>query len=283
MDRLRFLQIPKTAGSTFSRILRNQYKGENRFRFIGDNIEDRKRFSSLTEKEKLSITLFTGHAPVVSGVKEADEAQKITILRDPVSRVKSFCQYVSVGKSSYLLDKFPPESFNLDDFLYSNNSELTNLQSRMLINYERNGSELVIGTLSPEEIKAKALDNLFNKITCYGLQEYFDESLIHFSSMLGWRSPHYENMNKKNKRRLLKFENHHIDRIVELNLIDIEFYKAARERFLCIIESDEQLKKKIEAFKRTQKLASPIIKIYGGTGRYVKKKYRLVFGEDEKL
>lgn len=282
MDRLRFLHIPKTAGSTFSRILRNQYKGEGVFRFKGDNEADRKRFSSLTEEEQRSITLFTGHAPFISGVKEADEIPLITILRDPVSRVKSFCQYVSEGKSSYLLNKFPPETFTLDEFLYSNNSELSNLQSRMLINFERNDSGLVISTLAPEEIKAKALDNLFNKVACYGLQEYFDESLIRFSSMLKWSAPHYENMNKKNRKRLLKFEERHISRIVELNSIDIEFYEAAKERFLTAIESDERLQKKVEVFKRNQIVASPIIKAYGWSGRYIKQKYRLAFGGDEK-
>lgn len=278
MNKLRFLHIPKTAGSTFSRMLRNRHKGKGRFAFKGDNTADKERYSKLSSEEKNAIVLFSGHAPLVSGVKEADEVPIITILRDPVSRVKSFCQHVSEGKSSYLLERFPPETFNLDEFLSSHNSELSNLQSRMLINYEKRGSELLISILSPEEACAKALDNLFNKVTCYGLQEYFDESLVLFASKFGWKAPYYEFINKKNPKRLLEFEDRHIQKIMELNAIDIEVYRAAKERFDRIIESDEQFKAKFKKFKRNQKLASPMIRLYGETGRYVKRKYRAISG-----
>ena len=277
MDKLRFLHIPKTAGTTFSRILRNQYKGAPRFVFRGDNSLGVERFSELSRDEQKSIVLFSGHAPIISGVKEADEIPIITILRDPVSRVKSFCQYVSQGKSSYLLESFPPETFSLDEFLYSGNSELSNLQSRMLINYEKKGSVLIIGTLTSEEIITKALDNLFNKVACYGLQEYFDESLILFSNQFNWRTPYYEYRNRKDRKNLLKFEDRHIEKIKELNAIDIKFYKEAKERFVGVIESDEKYRKRCEDFKRIQKIASPMLKLYGDVGRYVKKKHRQIF------
>ena len=276
MDKLRFLHIPKTAGSTFSRILRNQYGEKQRFNFKGKNDQDKERFSELSKDERDAIVLFTGHAPIVSGVEEADDIPIITILRDPVSRVKSFCQHVSEGKSSYLLEEFPPETFSLDSFLYSNNSELSNLQSRMLINYQKKGSHLLIDELTPEEIINTALDNLFNKLKCFGLQEYFDESLIQFASQLGWRTPHYEFRNVKNTKQLLTFEDRHIERIKELNAIDIVFYEVAKERFINVMESEEIYRKKYRSFKRTQKLASPVMKLYGDAGRFVKRKFRSI-------
>lgn len=276
MEKLRFLHIPKTAGSTFARILLNQYKGAPRFVFKGDNSLDRKRFSELSRDEQRSIVLFTGHAPIISGVKEADEIPIITILRDPVNRVKSFCQYVSQGKSGYLLRSFPPETFSLDEFLYSGNSELSNLQSRTLINYEKRGAELIIRALTQEEIIAKALDNLINKVTCFGLQEYFDESLILFSNQFSWRTPYYEYRNRKDGKNLLKFEERHIEKIKELNAIDIKFYKEAKERFVDVIRSDEKFRQRCEDFKRIQKVASPMLKLYGDVGRYVKNKRRQI-------
>lgn len=278
MDRVRFLHIPKTAGSTFSRILRNQYKGKPTFRFRGDYSEDQKRFSLLSDEEKSAITLFTGHAPIVTGVKEADEVDIITILRDPVSRVKSFCQHVSEGKTKYLLDRFPPASFDLDEFLCSDNSELSNLQSRMLINYEKNGSELLIKSMTPEQIKIKALENLTEKVTQYGLQEYFEESLILFAGKLGWRTPYYEYINRKDARCLLNFEKRHIEKIVELNAIDLEVYQSAKKIFENIVESEGEYKYQTERFRRNQKLASPLMKIYGEAGRYIKRKYRVITG-----
>jgi len=278
VNRLRFLHIPKTAGSTFWRILRNQYKGRNYFSFRGRIDLDRERYLALSEDEKDTIDLFVGHAPLLSGIREADEIPIITILRDPVSRVKSFCQHVSEGKSAYLLESNPPETFNLDAFLYSDNSELSNLQSRMLINYESNSSGLLINTMKQDQIIKKSIDNLFNRVTCYGLQEYFDESLVVFANKFGWRMPYYEYVNRKNNSRLLTFEKHHIARIIELNTIDIELYRVAREAFEDIIASEEKFGKRFESFKRKQKLVSPAMRVYGEVGRFVKRKYKVIGG-----
>lgn len=265
--KLRFLHIPKTAGSTFSRILRNQYRGKRRFVFSGDNESDIKRFRELSMDEQKSIDLYTGHAPILTGLPEADGIPIITMLRDPVSRVKSFCQHVSEGKSPHLLKSFPPESFNLDDFLYSDNNEISNLQSRMLIDYEKYRAVPLLRTNHPEEMKEQALQNLFHKVSCYGIQEYFDESLILIASRLGWRMPFYEYRNRKDIKRLLKFEARHIKRIRELNSIDIDVYTAARSRLVKEINSKSYDKNRLITFKLMQKFMSPILHSYGLAGR----------------
>lgn len=267
MEKLRFLHIPKTAGSTFSRILVNQYRGKRRFIFSGDNESDIKKFRELPIDEQKSIALFTGHAPILTGLPEADGIPIITMLREPVSRVKSFCQHVSEGKSPHLLKSFPPESFNLDDFLNSDNDEISNLQSRMLIDYEKYRAEPLLETNDPEEKKERALQNLFHKVLCYGIQEYFDESLILIASRLGWRMPFYEYRNKKDIKRLLKFEDSHVKRIKEINSIDIDVYKAARSRFVKEINSKDYDKNRLITFKLMQKFMSPILHSYGLAGR----------------
>lgn len=274
MEKLRFLHIPKTAGSTFSRILRNQYRRKRRFVFSGDNVSDIKNFRELSKDEQKSIALFTGHAPILTGLPEADEILIITMLRDPVSRVKSFCQHVSEGKSPHLLKSFPPESFSLDEFLYSDNDEISNLQARMLIDHERHRAEPLLRTDDPEDMKEQALQNLFHKISCYGIQEYFDESLILFASSLGWSMPFYEYRNRKDMKRLLKFEDRHIKRIMELNSIDIDVYNAARSRFVKAINSKSYDKNRLVRFKLMQKIVSPILHSYGLVGRTTVRLFR---------
>ncbi|HEV3468796.1 MAG TPA: hypothetical protein VG148_05710 [Pyrinomonadaceae bacterium] len=231
MESLRFLHIPKTAGSTFTSILRRQYSGKPLFDFGGELAADRERFEALPERERKAVALFTGHAPLVTGLKEADEATTITFLRDPISRVKSFCQHVYEGKSEYLLNDFPPESFSLDEFLESGNEELSNLQTKYLFNRTHSEFPAGIRKMSAAEARDAALDNLYNKVSHFGLQEYFDESLIVFSSALGWRMPIYTTRNRKDESRLLKFEPRHLERIAELNAIDIEVYRLAKRRF----------------------------------------------------
>lgn len=278
MDSLRFLHIPKTAGSTFSKVLRWQYRGVGKFVFKGKRLLDIERFSSLSPEEKRGIGLYTGHAPLFTGVEEADSAPTITILRDPLKRVRSFIQHVSEGKSPHLLEDYPPETFVLDEFLESGYSELSNLQSRMLVNYDEVGGELRINSLTEDEMVETAISNLTDRITCFGLQEQFDYSLVLFARTLGWKTPYYESMNRKNVRKLLTFEQRHLDRIAELNSADIKFYEIAKQKFMDRMAADEQTRREYRAFIKAQKVVSPIMKLYGDTGRFVVRRFRAVTG-----
>lgn len=257
MDRLRFLHIPKTAGTTFEAVLRRQYAGRKVFTFSGDAKADRQRFSEMPEATRRDIVLFSGHAPITTGIDEADNAAIITFLREPVSRVKSFCQHVAEGKSPYLLRDFPPGNFNLDKFLDSGNVELSNLQARMLV-----GNVDVpdlFEQLSAEEARDKALDKLFGRVAYFGLQEFFDESLVLFSRKMNWRMPLYATRNRRNSGRQLQFEERHLWRIVELNAVDAELYRAAREKFIALLQGNEFDPAWLERFRRINGLAGSTI------------------------
>lgn len=236
MQCVRFLHIPKTAGSTFERILARQYDGVGHFGFSGDAAADLGRFTHLSEQEKGSIGLFTGHAPISTGISEADKALIITFLRDPVHRVKSFCQHVAEGKSPYLSSDFPPDGFDLDKFINSGNLELSNLQTKMLINDRESASSELIGRMSPSEARDRALENLFGKVSHFGLQEFFNDSLLLFWKALAWSPPAYSSMDNQASDELVVFKEHHLDHIKDLNSIDIEVYSAAKTRFLYILE-----------------------------------------------
>jgi len=236
MSLLRFLHIPKTAGSTFSRILQQQYPGKRSFDFTGDIASDLARFEALLAEEKSNIGFFSGHAPITTGIPEADQTI-ITFLRNPVSRVKSFCQHVYEGKSPYLLGDFPPETFSLDDFLNSGIGELSNLQTKMLINKGSSESTELIDSLSTSEAIQRAASNLSEKISCFGIQEYFNESLVLFAVKFNWPLRSYDSVNKKGTLRTLQFADRHVRKIVELNSIDIEVYKLALQDFLQQVNS----------------------------------------------
>lgn len=278
MEPLRFLHIQKTAGSTFTDILKRQYLGKKSFGFKGDITSDIKKFEALSENDKEKVVLFTGHAPIVTGVNRADNASTITFLRDPISRVKSFCQHVSEGKSSYLIDDFPPETFSLDVFLESGHGELFNLQTKMLVNHGSCASPLLLENMSASEARDVALDNLFNKISHFGIQEYFDESLIVFSLALNWRMPLYASKNKKDTSKLIQFEKHHLKRIAELNAIDMEVYRLAKEQFIYVLNSVAFDKAKLKRFRLINTPGSFVIKsgkcIFGLTRRCTGRLFR---------
>ncbi len=228
---VRFLHIPKTAGTSFTGILIRQYGTRHVFAFTGDADADQARYEKLSADEKKSIRLFTGHAPLTTGVQAADEADIITILRDPIRRVKSFCQHVFEGKSPYLLGDFPPEKFRLDEFLKSGNGELANLQTKMLLSHHSSMS-FPLDTVPVSEALELASMSLFQKVTAYGLQEYFDESLIFFAARMRWRTPSYTSANQMDPRRTLDFEPQHVEAIRKLNEIDLALYELAKQKFI---------------------------------------------------
>jgi len=229
--RLRFLHIPRTAGTTFTQILLRQYRGKARFQFTGEIGDDVRRYNDLSESERENVFLFIGHAPIATGVPAADGATVITFLRDPIARVRSFCQHVYAGKVLYLRDEFPPESFDLGRFLRSGKGELSNLQTKMLINRGVVGSPYLIEKMSASGARDLALENLLHRIAGYGLQERFDESVIAFSAMLNWSIPVYVSVNRSASSGRLEFEPRHLEQIAALNAIDAEVYETAKVRF----------------------------------------------------
>jgi hypothetical protein len=247
MHAIRFLHIPKTAGSTLSSILQRQYLGKKMFSLSGNPNIDEHNFSLRSEHYKANTRLFLGHSQIESEIERADTGIIITILRDPVERVKSFCQHAAEGKSEYLRDRFPPESFNLDDFLACGDISLSNLQTRFLIGHAK------FETLNKNEAIEQALENLFNKISYYGIQEHFDESLIIFSKALNWRLPVYIRKNTKNLNKSISFEQRHIKKIIELNEIDLAVYRKAKDHFIKIINSKSFDKEKLAKLQISNK------------------------------
>ncbi|HFC31017.1 MAG TPA: hypothetical protein ENJ44_08255 [Oceanospirillales bacterium] len=244
---LRFLHIPKTAGTTFAQILEQVYRGEKKFQFTGNSRADIDAFNSMSSIQQQQVKLYTGHAPIHTSIKFIDQCETITLLRDPISRVKSFCQHVSEGKSAYLRMKFPPENFDLDKFLHSEILELHNLQTKMLVN---TGASAVNFQMPADEALRLALGNLFNHISVFGLLEHFDESLILFKQKFNWDLPTYTISNTKDKDRLLHFEKHHIDRIIAINQLDIELYQRAKIHFEAQINADEFDTKALHRFQQ---------------------------------
>jgi hypothetical protein len=259
MKPLRFLQIPKTAGSTLAYLLIRRYP--RYFAFRGEIEPDTQRYLSLSEKEKQEIELFLGHAPIKTGIADADRAILFTLLRNPVSRVKSFCQHAAEGKSPYLLKDFPPESFDVDKLLNSGTKELSNLETKMLINTGSCHSPVLMDGLSPAAARDLALENLQTAVSRFGIQEYFDESLILFSQFFNWGMPFYLSANQRDSKRLIEFKQSHLDRIAELNAIDIEVYNAAKEKFLTCVASPDYDQAKLKSFKALNPLVAPALKL----------------------
>ncbi len=246
--KLFFVHIPKTGGTSFSKCLERMYH-RRAFPFTGYVYEDLERYRDLSSREKEKIALITGHAPLITGESELDRIPKITFLRDPVDRVKSFCQHVGEGKPTSA-PREQGEHFDIDRFLDSGNPELSNLQTKMLLG---RGS-YHIDLHDPDLLVEKATEVLENKLVCFGLTECFDESLMLFRKTLGWKNwPVYTKLNTKNEARLIVFSERNLCTIRELNELDMRVYDVATELFTRRAQKNvDYLESSLQDFRRVQ-------------------------------
>lgn len=125
------------------------------------------------------------------------------------------------------------QTFDLDRFLLSGYGELSNLQTKILINSGKDYGEFL--PMEDSDAAKIAVENLLRIIGCFGIVEYFDESLFLISKYLQWegRSFYYRSLNQKRLRLRgrLSFSSKHIEKIVELNKADILFYEVALKEF----------------------------------------------------
>ncbi len=224
---LRFLHIPKTAGATFTQILEEQYP-TNRFHFIGNPKNDIPRYHQLPPEEQASLKLVTGHAPAITGIDRVDSMPTVCFFREPVPHVQSFCQHVSEGKTANLLERFPPATFNLDDFLWKDINGTTNWQTRLILGNKDYAPRI---RQNHKEAARKAFDLIIARSIQIGLTEAFDESLGRYTKTFGWTLNGYQKKNVKDTARLLPWEPRHIARIEEINQADIELYRLVSEQF----------------------------------------------------
>lgn len=259
MDRIRFLHIPKTAGTSFSNCLRRIYKANrlrhNVFVFQGDLEPDLERYRQLDLERRAGITLFTGHAPLTTGAEEIDRLPTITFLRNPVERVKSFLQYAAEGK----VRGVAPEKPDIDALLTRARFQLENFYARMLL-----GNRRCDGGWDGEAMAEEALDLLANRLASFGITERFDDSLLLFQHVLDWKtSPVYTRLNEKSGRDLLSFSEAQMERIREWNSVDLRIYEGAECLFRERLETHAtELEPRRRAFAIRQTLAQPFLGLY---------------------
>lgn len=229
---LRFLHIPKTAGSSFNECLfalyLRAYLQRRLFVFSGNIRSDLDRFHHLPARTRARIILYSGHAPYNTGAEAIDRVRTITFLRDPVQRVISLCLHFLEGKSPKVKIEGGNTAQGISAFLDSGRTQLSNFQTKVLLGR----GNFVLPRGSENEIVDRAMEVLEHRLAAFGLTEEFDLSLMLFQQALGWkRTPLYRVRNEKSRQLALPLTDAHMERIAELNHIDALVYERACETF----------------------------------------------------
>jgi tetratricopeptide (TPR) repeat protein len=277
---IRFLHIPKSAGTTFSEILRNEYgNGINCIHYIDNGEEEKinkenfsllkKEFSLLSENEKNNIKLIIGHIPIKTGISYIDKKfQIITFMREPVSLVKSKLQHYFEGKDPTSETK----RNNFMKLLESKKDYFSNHQAKMLTKtFGKNNFK------DDKIILEKAKENLL-KLSSFGMVESFDESILLFFKILKWENtPYYKKLNIKSKIFNIKFSKNSLEKIIAYNKIDLNLYRFAKDLFKKRIKRELD-KKEVELFKKENKLIRKALnwdgKVYNATASKRKNELR---------
>ena len=223
---LRFLHIPKTAGTSFKLYIQKSFPEERFIEFAG-HLEKDHRIYERIEGGRLRPRLVGGHAAIRTGISEIDELPTITFLREPIARVRSFCRHVAEGKSPYLLNSVPPSQFSLKRFLESGNFELCNLQTAMLTpgwNYHEKGQ------FHSNNI-ARAFEMLSERCVAFGLLEYLPESIFLISRETGLPLKRISRANSSSNVLHLVWSEKDLQTAKNLNAADIKLYEQAEQLF----------------------------------------------------
>jgi hypothetical protein len=225
-EALIFLHIPKTGGSTLSKILERHYPRAQTVRLDGSN---NARFKTLPTAQRERYSLIQGHLHFGLHRFVPRACTYITFLRRPVERVLSFYYYARSTPDHYLYPLLAAERLDLKTlFAGELTLELCNEQTRLLAGDGWEDPQRVVTRAALERAQA----NLRSHFRVVGLLEEFDASLLLLRRVFGWDFPFYvkENVTKeKPDDTSLDAETRRL--VEDANGLDLELYEYARDLF----------------------------------------------------
>jgi hypothetical protein len=248
-----FIHVPKAAGTTLRRIIARQYPPETLF----DAPFDGRPFE-IPAHRRSTVRVLQGHLPF--GCQEQIDApvDLVTVLREPVDRVRSLYDYIQ-RRPGHVLRGLVEER-TLEEFAASGHAEVRNMQVR-----------LVSGC---RDVDGRALEtakrNLATRFAAFGLVERFDESLVLMKRALGWGSIYYRAANVARSPTVERgAPSAAVSRIERENELDLELYAFARERLRHVLESqDEAFWRALRAFRRVNPLYAAASRPLYAVGRF---------------
>lgn len=231
-----FVHIPKTAGTTFHRIVERQYFPNCIFTIDGENISQSiETLKIKIERNNIDLKMLRGHMPFGLHRLFSQQISYLTILRNPIERIISHYYYVVNTKNHYLHKYVRRNQISLKNYVTKRiSTEIDNGQTRTLsglLSGVVNHKDIDYGKCSSAMLN-KAIKNLKKYFSIVGLTEKFDETLILTQKIYGWELPYYT-IQKKTKFRpnINDISSGTLAAISEYNEYDIELYNYAKENF----------------------------------------------------
>lgn len=232
-----FLHIPKTAGTSFQRMLYRIFPQKEIFPNMADLHRNHLEYLRFPEIKKLpaerleGIRLLMGHLPAVAAQKMPPGTHILTFLREPMAR-----SFSDINQRKSIIPSF--KNLSIEDTIYEMRYALFNVQTRYLAdlnldhtpyhnhfnNLDDKGLEL-----AKEQLKACAF---------FGISERFDESIALAERTFGWRFKENLRVNQAKSKVANSMSAENIAFLKKHMAYDFELYQFAMALF------EKRLKKK---------------------------------------
>ena len=229
-ERLLFLHVPKTGGTTFNVLLETVY-GDGYVYLNPDRPKHhRERFEAMDESALARVAALSGH--VSFGLHEVlpFPVRHVTILREPVDRVISTYEHIRQDERHPRHRRVLDERMSLLDFANSDIPAVDNVQTRLLAGYK-------LARETPRfEQSRELLDAAFEhidreRIIC-GVLHRFDRAVEEVAEAFGWSGvPTVERQRSRGSRPAVDEIDPAVrDRIRERNALDAELFDLIASR-----------------------------------------------------
>ena len=174
---LYFIHIPKTGGSSFNNLLVQIYGHRHLFHADKDVREGKSSINELNSHKMKNIQVVTSHAryDFAKSILPEKKVSAITLIRNPVERVKSQINYI-YSNPEHVLHRHIKEIVDQNlsfEKLFQRNANFSNLQSIML---------------SGEPDADKAIESVGQNIRLMGSTCRYGQFVTECSLLLGWNT-----------------------------------------------------------------------------------------------
>lgn len=226
-----FFHIPKTGGTTLDYITAKNYRIDYVYQVNGPAFD--KHVAGIFKNNQMFRTIM-GHYELNDYYHQLFDRRmmaQFTMLREPVSRVISYYDYLRTSENhpKYHLAK----DMTLEDFIeHPQIDEMPDAQTHRIMGLLKK-NEWKKDKRSKEQLLADVKHQLEHRFSLFGLTEMYDQFLIMAQRTLGWQDVFYRRMNEsKVKTDKSTIAQATIERIKQINSIDMELYAFAKELFI---------------------------------------------------
>ncbi len=250
-----FLHIPKSAGSTLSRVIDWEYDPlricylDGRFYFWA--------FRSVTKwpaHRLAQIQVFKGHMPFGLHRVLPQASTYMTALREPIGRVISEYYYRLQHNWTHPIANHAMKDLTLEEYVTT--VPYDNVQTKMLAGADT-PYDFFSGPCSADMLEI-AKDNMSRHFSLVGLTERFEETLALAKILFGWKIDHYTSIRENRGRPKKEQVPPHIRALIgERNAFDVALYQFGVSLFNdALARHTQRVQIETEAIRSIKKLDS---------------------------